>query len=183
MFVRRETSSWFWGRKWKDLALHHRPLPLAHGAALCTSLSATCASFYQQRQHCGGNLSSSSLLVCLASSTQMKLEGKIRRLLGDEFQEKVLLFSQLFHCSLIQCPHSTGCRLGRVPVVNLVNKFFHLLRSCKIWKPITSTAFVRHAQLLCALLDRLPPPSWTVGAVPFATWGQHLPAAGQPEPL
>lgn len=28
---------------------------------------------------------------CFASSTQMKLEGKIRRLLGDEFQEKVSL--------------------------------------------------------------------------------------------
>lgn len=37
--------------------------------------------------------------VCLTSSTQMKLDGKIRRLLGDEFQEKVSLFTtlSLFH--------------------------------------------------------------------------------------
>lgn len=87
----------------EHLAPHRHLQPLARGATLCTSFSTSPVLLCQRYRHQGGcwsrNSSSSLPSVCLTSSTQMKLEGKIRRLLGDEFQEKVSLFSQhsLFH--------------------------------------------------------------------------------------
>lgn len=56
--------------------------------------------FYTELFHMGvvrDDVTGLSLPV-LCLSTQMKFEGKIRRLLGDEFQEKVSLF-HYSHCS------------------------------------------------------------------------------------